>query len=78
MKKKNMGFHKRFVDKEIIEFYIKENKSFSILFKADAFIFLDSESSKVYDWYNSGSTDEDIKKQWEVLLENSENIGTYE
>jgi len=63
-----MGFNKRFVTKDIIDFYIKESKPFSILFKADAFIFMDKESSKVYDWYCSGATDEDIKKQWGLLL----------
>jgi hypothetical protein len=29
---------------------------------------MDKESSKVYDWYCSGATDEDIKKQWGLLL----------
>jgi hypothetical protein len=72
MKKKNMGFNKRFVDKEIIEYYLKEGKSFSVLFKADAFIFMDAESSKVYEWYTSGKTDDDIKKKWsELLVENN-------
>jgi hypothetical protein len=63
-----MGFNKRFVDKEIIEFYLKQGKSFSILFKADAFIFMDKESSKVYDWYSSGISDEGIKEKWTELI----------
>lgn len=63
-----MGFNKRFVDKEIIEHYIKENKSFKVLFKADAFIFMDNLSSKVYEWYSSGKSDDEIKKNWEELL----------
>jgi len=63
-----MGFNKRFVDKEIIEFYLKQGKSFSILFKADAFIFMDKESSKVYDWYSSGISDKSIKEKWTELV----------
>lgn len=66
--KKKMGFNKRFIDKKILEFYIKENKSFSILFKADAFIFLDPLSSKVYDMYSSGTPEEEIKNKWEKLV----------
>lgn len=69
-----MGFNKRFINKEIIDFYIRESKSFSILFKADAFIFMDKESSKVYDWYSSGLSDSEIKLNWDKLILENENI----
>jgi hypothetical protein len=56
-----MGFNKRFVEKEIVEKYFEENKPLSKLFRADAFIFMDNYSSKVYDYYCDGLSDELIK-----------------
>lgn len=56
-----MGFNKRIVEKERIEKYFEENKPLSKLFKADAFIFMDKYSSKVYDYYCDGLSDELIK-----------------
>jgi hypothetical protein len=42
------------------------------LFKADAFIFLDKLSSKVYDMYSSGTSEEEIKNKWENLTKEYE------
>lgn len=58
-----MGFNKVFVDKEILVKYLEKNKPLKMLFKADAFIFLDSISSEAYELYTRGATDEEIKKK---------------
>jgi hypothetical protein len=66
-----MGFHKRYIDKNLIETYIVKNKMISDLFKADAFIFMDKESSKLYESFSYKMSNEDIIKKWgEILNEN--------
>jgi hypothetical protein len=71
-----MGFNKRFVEKELLERYFENNKPLKELFKADAFIFMDDISSKAYDYYCDGLSDELIKikiKQYEDAKSNQSN-----
>jgi hypothetical protein len=56
-----MGFHKRFVDKNVVDTYLKNGSPLTNLFKADAFIFMDEVASKVYKWFEKGLSDEEIK-----------------
>lgn len=56
-----MGFHKRIIDKEIILKYFELNKPLKNLFKAEAIIFDDTLSSKVYELHEQGLTDNQIK-----------------
>jgi hypothetical protein len=65
-----MGFNKVIVDKEILMKYFEKNKPLKMLFKADAFIFIDKISSLAYDLYTKGMTDEEIKK---TIIENENN-----
>lgn len=58
-----MGFNKRFVDINKVNQYLNENKGLDSLFKADAFIFMDKQSSDVYKWYEQGLTEEEIKNK---------------
>lgn len=58
-----MGFNKRYVNKKTIETYINENKSLDSLFKADAFIFMDSVSSEIYKLYAKNESIEVIKSK---------------
>lgn len=57
-----MGFNKRFISEETIKTQIKQNEKLSNLFKADAFIFLDEFSTKVYSLFSEGLDDKTIKK----------------
>jgi hypothetical protein len=65
-----MGFNKRFVEKELIENYFKQSKPLKELFKADAFIFMDNYSSKVYDYHCDGLSDELIKTKIQEYEDN--------
>jgi hypothetical protein len=56
-----MGFNKRFIDRKVIERYLNGGSTLDKLFKADAFIFMDSLASDVFRWYEKGLTDEEIK-----------------
>ena len=56
-----MSFNKKFIDKEKITNYIDNGSKLSDLFNSDAIIFLDETSSKVYDWYVKGLTEDEIK-----------------
>lgn len=62
-----MGFHKRYVDKDVVDTYLKNGSPLKDLFKADAFIFMDSIASQVFKWHEKGLSDEEIKLK---LLEN--------
>lgn len=64
-----MSFNKRFVDKERILEILNEKESLSKLFSADAYIFLDDISSKVFDLYVNGTSDKDIEK----IIKNGQN-----
>ena len=55
-----MGFHKRFLNKDIVHKSLKENKIFNLFTKADAFIFDDEESSTVYSLFLEGKTNDEI------------------
>jgi hypothetical protein len=61
MKLKYMGFNKRFIGKNNIETFLNGGVTLKSLFKADALIFMDNESSKVFEWYNNGTSEEEIK-----------------
>ena len=56
-----MGFNKRFIGKNNIETFLNGGVSLKSLFKADALIFMDNESSKVFEWYNEGASEKEIK-----------------
>lgn len=56
-----MGFNKRFIGKNNIETFLNGGVTLESLFKADALIFMDNESSKVFEWYNKGTSEEEIK-----------------
>ena len=72
-----MGFHKRFINKENTKRAL-DNKTLNKLYKADALVFDDKFSSKVYELYNKGLTEDKILKKlnkknpikqlWEFLL----------
>jgi hypothetical protein len=58
-----MGFNKRLVSKETIETTLNNRNSLSDLFKADAVIFMDEIASTVYQLYQEGHSDNQIKKK---------------
>jgi len=55
-----MGFHKRYLNKEIIYRSLKENKIINLFTKADAFVFEDNESSYAYTLFEEGKTNDEI------------------
>lgn len=57
-----MGFNKRFLDKERIMVSLDNKEPLSKLFSADAFIFMDDFSSKIYEHFKKGAKDKEIKK----------------
>jgi len=61
MKLKYMGFNKKFIGKNNIETFLNGGVTLKSLFKADALIFMDNESSKVFEWYNKGASEKEIK-----------------
>jgi hypothetical protein len=65
-----MGFNKIIIDKKILMTYFEKNKPLKVLFKADAIIFDDKISSKAYDLYTEGKSDEEIKQ---IIIENENN-----
>ena len=56
-----MGFNKRFIGKNNIKTFLNGGVTLKSLFKADALIFMDNESSKVFEWYNKGASEKEIK-----------------
>ena len=56
-----MVFNKRFIGKNNIETFLNGGVTLKSLFKADALIFMDNESSKVFEWYNKGASEKEIK-----------------
>lgn len=56
-----MGFNKRYISKNNIETFLNGGVTLKSLFKADALIFMDNESSKVFEWYNKGASEKEIK-----------------
>lgn len=65
-----MGFNKIIIDKKILMTYFEKNKPLKVLFKADAIIFDDKISSKAYDLYTEGKSDEEIKQ---IIIDNENN-----
>lgn len=57
-----MGFNTRYIDIEKILHFLDEKEPLSKLFSADAFIFLDELSSKVYVAFSNGESDYEIEK----------------
>jgi hypothetical protein len=57
-----MGFNKRVVNEDIINRHIQKENSLNNLFKADALIFKDDVSLKIYDWFIEGIDIGEIKK----------------
>lgn len=69
-----MGFHKRFLNIEIVHRSLKENKIFNLFTKADAIIFDDEESSKAYSLFLDGKSNDEILQYIEKLkTTNNEN-----
>lgn len=56
-----MGFNKRYIDKDNIQTFLNGGVTLKTLFKADALIFMDDETSKVFEWYHKGISEEEIK-----------------
>jgi len=56
-----MSINKRLIDKEKITSYINNGLKLNDLFNSDTIIFLDNTSSKIYDWYIKGLTENEIK-----------------
>ena len=56
-----MGFHKRIIDKDIILKYLELKKPLKELFNVEVLHFDDKLSSKVYELYEQGLTDNQIK-----------------
>lgn len=60
-----MGFHKRFIDIKTIEVYLQRDNGLDNLFSADAFIFMDDLSHKIYKEYCDGVSIDEIKNNLE-------------
>lgn len=58
-----MSFNKKLIDKEKITSYINNGLKLNDLFNSDTIIFLDNTSSKIYDWYIKGLTEDEIKSK---------------
>lgn len=56
-----MGLNKKFINKETIKIYLNNGLGLKKLFDADAIIFLDKISSKVYYWFTEGVSEDEIK-----------------
>lgn len=55
-----MGFNKKFVDKKSITESVNSGFPISKIFDADAFIFMDEFSSKIFKLYKQGVTEQEI------------------
>jgi len=60
-----MGFNKRMIDKNHILSAVNNNTTLKKLFNADAIIFLDDYSAKVYNLFTQGMNEKDIFKTLE-------------
>ena len=68
-----MGFNKRFIDIDTINRYLDGKENLDVLFRADAFIFMDDMASKVYGWYDKKLSDEEIKLKIKELHDSTKN-----
>lgn len=57
-----MGFSKRFVTLSLLKEKIEKKESIKDVFKADAFIFSDATSSKVFQMLHEGFAEDEIVK----------------
>lgn len=55
-----MGFHKRYISFETLLSSLKKNESLNRVFNAEALIFTDDLSEKIYQLYNQGLTNNEI------------------
>lgn len=62
-----MGFNKRIIDRNFIEEWIKQNKTFEDIFNVGAIIFLDRYSSYAYELFLKKYEDKDILIELEKL-----------
>ena len=56
-----MGLNKRFISEETISNTLKNGDSLKRLFSADALLFMDNKASEVYQLYQQGLSDTNIK-----------------
>ena len=57
-----MGFNKRFVKLEDVKEFLKNDYPLSKVFSADAIIFVDEESTKIFKLHGEGVEDKEISK----------------
>lgn len=57
-----MGYNKRYVSRETLVESVDDKESLKRLFSADAFIFLDDFSTKIFKMYRSGTKKKEIVK----------------
>jgi hypothetical protein len=57
-----MGFNKRFVKLEDIKEFLKNDYPLSKVFSADAIIFIDEVSTKIFKLHGNGISDKEILK----------------
>ena len=55
-----MGFHKRIINFETTEIYLKKDE-LKLLYSSEALIFTDDISSKVFELFTEGKTNQEIK-----------------
>jgi len=66
-----MGFHKRYLNIDIVHRSLIENKIVNLFTKADAFVFEDNESSHVYALFIEGKTNQELLEIVENLKINN-------
>jgi hypothetical protein len=66
-----MGFHKRYLDIDIVHRSLKENKIVNLFTKADALFFEDNESSHIYALFMEGKTNQELLEIVEKLKINN-------
>ena len=66
-----MGFHKRYLNIDIVHRSLKENKIVNLFTKADALVFEDNESSHAYSLFTEGKTNDEILQFIENLKINN-------
>lgn len=55
-----MGFHRRYINSEILLNLLKGNEPLKKIFNADALIFIDNLSEKIYELHIEGFTNKEI------------------
>jgi hypothetical protein len=67
-----MGFHKRYLNIDIVLKDLQKNNIINLFTKADAFIFEDKESSYAYSLFEEGKTNDEILQILNKQLKNME------